>query len=294
MKLSFVIPAYNEEAGIGPCLDAIFRELKTVRVDAEIIVVNNNSTDRTKEVALKYPGVRVVDELHKGIVWARQAGYLASTGDLIANIDADNRLTKGWVSKVLEEFSKHPDVVAFSGPFIYYDLPRKMGILVKLFYYIGFWIHFINDRVFRVASVLQGGNFVLRREALKAIGGYDTRIDFYGEDADVARRIRKVGRVVFTFDLPIHSSGRRLAEEGLLTIGVRYGINYLWVAFFGRPFTQKSIVVRPKNDGNALEYKPVNRAREWIIAAAVIFIILITFGIVGFFGYKLVLFLIGR
>ena len=60
---------------------------------------------------------------------------------------------------------------------------------------------------------MQGGNFVVRRDALQKIGGYDTNISFYGEDTDVARRLSKVGHVKFTFDLPALSSGRRLAKE---------------------------------------------------------------------------------
>ena len=52
MKLSFVIPAYNEEKYIGQCLQSIFDEMKGASHDVEIIVANNNSTDRTKEIAL--------------------------------------------------------------------------------------------------------------------------------------------------------------------------------------------------------------------------------------------------
>ena len=49
MKLSFVIPAYNEEKNIGPCLEAIFKEIGGKKHDLEIIVVNNASTDKTNK-----------------------------------------------------------------------------------------------------------------------------------------------------------------------------------------------------------------------------------------------------
>src|SRR5258708_2905867 len=160
MKLSFVIPAHNEEENIGPCLESIFRELKNVNASAEIVVVNNASTDHTKESALKFPGVKVVDEPHKGIVWARQAGYIASTGELIANIDADNRLTKDWVKKVLREFEKDLKLVAFSGPFIYYDLPPCINILIKIpFYPISFGAYIVNRYALKNGAMLQGGHF---------------------------------------------------------------------------------------------------------------------------------------
>ena len=61
MKLSFVIPAYNEEAYIGKCLGSIERELRGARYDAEVIVVNNASTDRTKTIAKGFAGGRIVE-----------------------------------------------------------------------------------------------------------------------------------------------------------------------------------------------------------------------------------------
>jgi glycosyltransferase involved in cell wall biosynthesis len=103
MKLSFVIPAYNEEALLRPCVHSIMAQLAQEGMDAEIIVVNNASTDRTREIAASLAGVRVVDEPHKGIVRARQQ-IVAATGDLIANIDADTRLAPGWIAQVYTRF----------------------------------------------------------------------------------------------------------------------------------------------------------------------------------------------
>jgi glycosyltransferase involved in cell wall biosynthesis len=77
MKLSIAIPAYNEEALIGACLEAITASLSRLKLspsEYEIVVVNNASTDHTKEIASSYPGVRVVDEPHKGLTRARQTG----------------------------------------------------------------------------------------------------------------------------------------------------------------------------------------------------------------------------
>src|ERR1700735_3878627 len=101
MRLSFVVPAYNEETYLPACLESILAQTSGMGDAVEIIVVNNASSDRTREVALGYPGVRVVDEPRKGLTHARQAGFAASTGDLIANVNSDSRLTPGWVSKVL-------------------------------------------------------------------------------------------------------------------------------------------------------------------------------------------------
>ena len=73
MKISFVIPAYNEQRNIADCISAVQAEINRTGFLSEIVVVNNASTDRTKEIASGYPNVRVVDEIRKGLVWARKA-----------------------------------------------------------------------------------------------------------------------------------------------------------------------------------------------------------------------------
>ena len=78
MKLAFVIPAYNEEVLIGKCLESVVAEIKRSGADADVIVVNNASKDRTGEIARSFEGVRVVDEPNKGLVNARHAGFAAS------------------------------------------------------------------------------------------------------------------------------------------------------------------------------------------------------------------------
>lgn len=247
MKLSFVIPAYNEEDLIGKCLDSILKQVADRPDDIEIIVVNNASTDRTREVTQSFPGVIIVDESKKGLVNARCAGFLASSGDLIANVDADMMLTPGWIDKILKAFADNPNLVALSGPHIHYDLSRAFNLWVRLFYGVAFASYLLNRFVFRVGSMLQGGNFVIKRSALQKIGGYNPRFDFWGEDSDLARRLHPIGDVKFTFNLPIYASGRRIVAEGALTTVWRYGINYFWTIFLKKPFTKTYLDVRLKN-----------------------------------------------
>ncbi len=234
MKLSFVIPAYNEEKNIAKCIKSILREKDRKNYDIEIIVVNNASTDRTGEIARSFKQVRTIDEPRKGIVWARHAGYLASKGDLIANIDADNILLPGWLDKVFSEFKNRNDLIALSGPYIYYDLPKWQNSFVKIYYISGKLISLITHNV-----ILQGGNYVISKNVLEKIGGYDVSIQFYGEDANIAHRIKNLGKTKFSFSLPVLSSGRRLVKEGIVKIGFLYGINYLWTALFKQPLTKK-------------------------------------------------------
>lgn len=242
--ISFVVPAYNEEERLARSLAAIVGEIRRCGCRAQVVVVNNASTDGTVAVAAGFPEVTVVDEPVKGLVQARRAGFLAATGELIANVDADTIVTDGWLERVLHEFQRDPRLVALSGPYIYYDVPKRTRAAVRAFYVLGFGCYLLNRFVLRVGSLLQGGNFVVRRAAMEQIGGYNPAFSFYGEDTDLARRLHAVGAVKFTFGLPALSSGRRLLSEGLLTIGLRYAMNFVWATFLHRPFTERWIDVR--------------------------------------------------
>lgn len=246
MRLSIVIPAHNEEASLSDCLKIVQEQVSSFS-NIEIILVNNASIDRTGEIARSFPGVKVVDEPNKGLVRARQAGFIASTGDLIANVDADSRIPTGWIEKIFSEFEANPNLVALSGPYIFYDLPGWLNRLSKTYYTLGLWFSSLNLNPARRGALLQGGNFILRRTALEKIGGYRfDKFDFYGEETDVAMRICEVGQIKFTLTLPMITSGRRFKQEGYLRLAVKYAMNYFWTSLFGRPFTKGSIDVRSK------------------------------------------------
>jgi glycosyltransferase involved in cell wall biosynthesis len=238
LPVSFVVPAYNEEALIRSCLASIMAEISRTGCRAEIIVVNNASTDGTRGIASSIPGVVVIDEPQRGLVPARRAGCLAANGRLIANIDADTMLPEGWLRTALSEFARSPDLVALSGPFIHYDMSRSVRLVVAGFYRIAFISYLLVRYVARTGSMMQGGNFIVSKAALHAANAFNSDFHFYGEDTELARCLSKIGSVKFTFALPAFSSGRRLAGEGVLRVGVLYAINFLWTIFFKRPFSQ--------------------------------------------------------
>jgi glycosyltransferase involved in cell wall biosynthesis len=246
MNLAFVIPAYNEEALIGKCLESVVAEIARSGVDASIIVVNNASTDRTGEIARSFPSVQVVDEPKKGLVNARDAGFAATEGfDLVANIDSDTIVPPGWLDIVHREFARDPKLVCLSGPYVYYDMSPWSRVLVSLFYGLTYLIYVLNRFILRVGSVVQGGNFVFKRDAWQQVGGYDRTIEFFGEDTDVAVRLSKIGGVKFTFALKMNTSGRRLEKEGVFRTAGTYTLNFFWVTFRGKPATKEYTDIRP-------------------------------------------------
>ncbi len=230
MKISLVIPAYNEEKYLGDCLA---HAVKNGAALHEILVINNASTDGTEGVAKDFPGVRVVTESRKGLTRARARGLEEATGDILAFIDADTRMPPGWVEKISRAFERDPGLVCVSGPYIYYDggLPTTVGVWL-------YWRLLGMPMYWLKGFMAVGGNFAAKKSALRKIGGFDTTIEFYGEDTNIARRLARVGRVLFMLSLPMYTSARRFRGDGLIRTGFVYAKNFLSEAFLRRPATE--------------------------------------------------------
>jgi glycosyltransferase involved in cell wall biosynthesis len=118
MLISVVVPVYNEEHFLRPCLDAILRQHEPFH---QVIVVDNGSVDGTLRILDDYAGrVTVLHEPRRGVQHARNRGLDTATGDVIGRIDADTRLEPGWSRAVRETFHD-PAVQAATGPVTYYD-----------------------------------------------------------------------------------------------------------------------------------------------------------------------------
>ncbi len=113
VRLSVVIPVLNEAAILGACLDALARQ--SAFID-EIIVVDNSSTDATVAVAEAYPRVRVLAESRRGVTFARNTGFDAATGDILARIDADTLVRPGWAQAIRDAFAATPAPAGLAGP----------------------------------------------------------------------------------------------------------------------------------------------------------------------------------
>jgi len=230
-KISLIICAYNEEKYIGNCLDFAIKNSDNKLF--EIIVIDNASTDNTKAEALNRPNVRVVREEKKGLVRARQRGYVEAEGDILAYIDADTRMPEGWVSRIVEEFNKNEKLASLSGPYIYYDMSKFQQFLIKIY-----WYFLAVPMYWMVGYMVVGGNFAIKREVLEKMNGFDTNIEFYGEDTNIARRASKFGKVKFMTSHYIYTSGRRLANQGIMHMFREYGQNFLSEVLLKKPITK--------------------------------------------------------
>lgn len=217
MKASIIIPAFNEEKYIEDTLKAV---LKQDYADFEVIVIDNNSTDQTVS-KVNSLGVKVISEKKKGTMHACETGRLASTGEVIVRLDADCIPYTDWLSRGMKHFIKE-NVVAVTGPYEYFDASRRFRFVSS---FIQKYIYSVSHNITQslgLGAILIGGNSFMRSETLAKMGGFDTSIQFYGDDTDTARRLSKYGKVVFDKSLDLKSSARRFKNEGVLKIYFLY------------------------------------------------------------------------
>ena len=205
MKISIVIPAYNEETYLADCLQHIVNQEDPAD---EIIVVDNNSTDKTSEIARSFPGVRVVSEKTQGIAYARNAGFNAAQYDVILRTDSDTEVPRDWVKRVRERFSSH-NIDGLAGNAYFYDLPVFNTPFWGSFLHRYLQLHFFGK------LMMYGPNMAITKRMWEII---KPELVMDGskvhEDFDVAIKIQKHGgRILRDDTLVVPISGRRIKKD---------------------------------------------------------------------------------
>lgn len=207
-NVSIVIPAYNEADFIEQCLDAI--QAQTI-VPKEVIVVDNNSTDNTAEIAAKYPFVTVLREPRQGVVFARDRGFDAASGEIIGRIDVDTIIPADWVENIQQIF-EDSRVSAISGV-MHYDVGlAKLVDKIDLFF---------RRRLARLLAetdtiYLQGASMAMRRSAWLRVRHAMCRKSNMHEDFDLAIHLQEYGHEV-AFDERLHAKiSARRTDVGFL------------------------------------------------------------------------------
>ncbi len=214
---SVVIPAYNEEKLITECIKSIRAQVGNFAY--EIIVVNNNSSDRTAEIAANL-GARVVSETRRGVGWARRTGTQAASGIFVTNLDADTHLPSNYLQKVYDHFQTDPNLVCVGGQMVYYDAPWWKNFLrIFIHYYLWLFARFSSNGTIGP----MGNNMTFKKEIYNQTAGFDGNLKF-GEDADLCRKLSKFGKVFLDMKLKCFVSARRYKFNKHLAI---YFINFL-------------------------------------------------------------------
>lgn len=243
MRFSVIVCAHNESRYLAACLHSL---LAQSRLPDEILVVNNASTDSTRDVAAAFPSVRVVDEPRKGLVVARETGRLAATGDVLVYLDADCRAPLMWLQRIERRLAADPELLALSGPYRFYDWDWWGRLLIRAYdYTLAPATQLLVKHVLGIGTIFYGGNFAVRRHALERIDGFDTSIEFHGEDTNLGRRLHRVGRVALFHDCYLYTSARRYVAMGKGAVFRLYVRNFTSELLRGHPKDTTHVDVRP-------------------------------------------------
>jgi glycosyltransferase involved in cell wall biosynthesis len=240
--MSVIVCAHNEAQYLGPCLHSL---LTQSREPDEILVINNASTDETRAVAQRYPFVRVVDEPRKGLVVARETGRREAIGDVLVYLDADCRAPLTWLERIERHFERDRDLIALSAPYRFYDWDWCGRLLIRAYdFTVAPLTQLLVKRILRIGTIFYGGNFAVRRDALASIGGFDTSIEFHGEDTNLGRRLFAIGRVRLVRDCYLYTSARRYNSMGKGAVFRLYVRNFTSEVLHHRPKDTTHVDVR--------------------------------------------------
>lgn len=223
-RFSVVIPALNEEAAIRACLESLAAQ--DFAGSVEVIVVDNNSTDATPQIA-RALGARVVSEHRPGVVWARQAGVEAATGEYVITTDADTTFVPTWLATIDEACRQRPDATLVAGPCAYQKGPAWAPAISNLtFGFVNLRLRLTGRLVYVSAT-----NLCFPRHAFD---GYDTTLTQGGDEVAVLYAQRRKGAVVWLPKNATLTSSRRLERGLVYTLLVSFGYYYLLGYYLNR------------------------------------------------------------
>jgi glycosyltransferase involved in cell wall biosynthesis len=223
MKISVVIPAWNEEKYIGRILSDLDQQVRRVE---EVIVVDGQSEDRTVEVVTEqYPKVRVVIADQRGVGYQRSLGGKVASGDLLIFLDADVAVEVDFVQRLSEQIQQRGlDLAAVK------YVPRTNAWGVKFFYWFFNSLFF----VFQKTHPSGGGScLVVRKKLFEQLGGFTSEHVY--DDIDLVRRGARLGKFGIV-DVAVFVSDRRFRKYGLWSMWKKYLIlswYFAWNDFDG-------------------------------------------------------------
>jgi glycosyltransferase involved in cell wall biosynthesis len=203
MRVSVVIPAYNEEKNIAKCLEALSRQ---VVKPYEIIVVDNNSSDDTSLIAKSF-GVKVIVEKEQGITPSRNAGFNAAKGQIIARCDADTIPFPDWIA-IIENSFGDPEVIGVTGTNTFYDAPVY---LASLFNTMFTKVYFKGNKYMLGHEAFYGSNMAIRKSTwIEAKNNTCLDDRLVHEDIDLAIHLSKYGKIQYDSELMVGCSMRAI------------------------------------------------------------------------------------
>jgi len=187
-EVSVVIPAYNEEDSILKTLSCL--SLSNTGRSVEVIVVNNNSKDRT-ETLVNATGVRCILETTQGITPARNAGLANARGKYILNADADTLYPPEWIERMVKPLDNEK-VCSVYGRFSFIAIAGTPRIVYFFYEYAADFMRWLNKTFREEAVNVYGFNSGFRREQGLQVEGFN-HPPGSNEDGWLALKLRNKG-----------------------------------------------------------------------------------------------------
>lgn len=181
MKISIVIPAYNEEKFIGKLLRSIENMTVPKEVSLELVVVLNRCTDNTELIAREF-GAKVVVNNDKNLSSIRNTGVRVSSGDWVITIDADSQMANNSLIEIVKAIQTEHYV---GGGMVLKPERTSLGIAV------GYGMFLIPAAFMQVSF----GLYWFKREYFDQINGFDER-KHIAEDVDFYQRLKQYGKKI--------------------------------------------------------------------------------------------------
>jgi len=224
IKFSLIIPAYNEEKKIAKTLESLINQSYK---NYELLVIDNNSTDKTNEIAHKYTK-NVYIEAQKGYIHAANKGASLAKGEFIAFCDADSVYPANWLKKAAALAQKNPNAAAIYGTCSTYDANFIFNFL-NYYFFTGF---LIISRLMGLDNT-SGFNFMFKRDLFLKINGFDPNFTKMSPDIYLGKRLAKEGKIVFSPFLIVYSSFRRFSHGGIIKTTIFFIKNW-WQVIRGK------------------------------------------------------------
>jgi glycosyltransferase involved in cell wall biosynthesis len=212
--VSIVIPAYNEEKNILPTLQSLAANHTNWSV--EIIVVNNNSSDRT-EALVRATGVACINEPVQGITKARNTGLANAKGKFILNADADTIYPEKWIEKMVKPLAENSGVCITYGRFAFIPTGPTPRFTYFFYEYITDAIRYSNKYFKEEAVNVYGFNSGFRKEQGLQVSGFD-HPPGSNEDGYLALKLRDkgFGKMCYVTDVKalVWTTDRRIQIDG--------------------------------------------------------------------------------
>jgi glycosyltransferase involved in cell wall biosynthesis len=209
--ISVVIPARNEEKYLPKCLESLKNQ--DFSGDYEIIVVDNNSSDKTIAIATGY-GVKVVSCSSIGVAHARQQGAMAAEGDIVVQADADTIYSTDWLTRINRHFETKAESVALAGFYVY----QQPAYWANVEYFLRHKFNRLSIMMIKEPMYISGANFAFRKQLFLNAGGYQPD-SLYPDQWGISHALHRFGRITYDRNLIAFTSSRRVQKPAYIILG---------------------------------------------------------------------------